>query len=237
MQTFLTSHTQSSLHTSFHKKGQGSGFTKPLLSAGFTLIELLICCAIIGVITAIVLLKYGSFDSTTLLKGAAYEIALGLREAQVKSVSVVRNNDNNFDNPYGISFTPFILGVNTIEDSKKYQTFFYKDQDVDPDVRQNPKYGDAKSANVGSPNTLDRGMYIKKICVTGKDSDNDTCAITRLDVSFRRPEFNALFNAEGYGASMDEISTGEITISSTNNPDSGFVIVVTKLGQISINSL
>lgn len=63
---------------------------------GFTLVELLISIAIITVITAIVVVRYRQFDSTVLLKGAAYEIALALREAQIQSVSAVRDVGNNF---------------------------------------------------------------------------------------------------------------------------------------------
>jgi prepilin-type N-terminal cleavage/methylation domain-containing protein len=247
MQIFLTLHTKSSSHTSRYKEVTRWGFIQPtkgrLLAsqsktAGFTLIELLISVAIIGIITAIVLLKYSSFDSTTIMKGTAYEIALALREAQVKSVSVVRTDDNTFDNPYGISFTP---GANTVA-SKEYHAFRYDDEN---DVTKfNPKYDiddedNTKARDVGSGITLERGMYIKSVCVTG--GAGDRCDIERLDISFRRPEFNALFFAEGYGdgtdADMKKIATAQITLSSVNNIDAGFIIEVTKLGQISINPI
>lgn len=216
--------------------------------AGFTLIELLICCAIIGVITAIVLLKYSSFDSTTLLKSAAYEIALSLREAQVKSVSVVRNNDNNnFDNPYGISFTPYTPGMNPIEDAKKYQAFSYKDQTIDPPDRENPKYNILENGTLAvkvGETTLDRGMYVKDVCVWVGDTitgSYSNCNVTRLDVSYRRPEFNSLFYvvSQGYDddTDMKAIPRVRIELSSTNNTDAGFFIEVTKLGQISINPI
>ena len=259
MQIFLTSHTHSSSRISFLKKEQGNdrglaqplnkggfiqpssraGFTPPSKTAGFTLIELLICCAIIGIITAIVLLKYSSFDSTTLLKGAAYEVALNLREAQVKSVSVVRNDNNNFNNPYGISFTPYILGVNVIDDSKKYQTFYYKDDEtIAPTDRPNPKYNisdDDTLAVKVDDTVLDRGMYIKKVCAYVGGAYN--CNISRLDITFRRPEFTALFYAPEYDVDPKVISKAKIEISSTNNVDAGFTVEVTRLGQISIKSI
>lgn len=221
----------------FIPQTKGRWLTSQSKTAGFTLIELLISVAIIGIITAIVLLKYSSFDSTTLMKGTAYEIALALREAQVKSVSVVRTDDNTFDNPYGISFTP---GANTIA-SKEYHAFRYDDEN--DAVKFNPKYDidedDTKARNVGPGITLERGMYIKSVCVTG--SAGDRCDIERLDISFRRPEFNALFFAEGYGdgtdGDMKKIATAQITLSSVNNVDSGFIIEVTKLGQISVNPI
>ena len=71
--------------------------TKPSRGRGFTLIELLICVGIIGILTAIVIFKYKSFDSTILLKSAAYEVSLALRDTQVKSVSATRGNlDRHF---------------------------------------------------------------------------------------------------------------------------------------------
>ena len=63
-------------------------FSKKKYQRGFTLVELLITFAIIAIITGIVLVKYKAFDSTVLLKSAAYELSLNLRETQAKSVSV-----------------------------------------------------------------------------------------------------------------------------------------------------
>ncbi len=85
--------------------------------SGFTLTELLISCAIIALVSTIVLVKYGSFDSTVLLKSAAYEIALTLREAQVRSVSV-SGEGGEFSYPYGVTFTP---------EQKVYRAFRFED--------------------------------------------------------------------------------------------------------------
>ena len=70
---------------------------------GFTLIELLISVLIIGIITTLVIVRYKQFDSTVLLKSAAYEVAFTLRETQVQSVSAARGAGNNFDYPRGLS--------------------------------------------------------------------------------------------------------------------------------------
>jgi prepilin-type N-terminal cleavage/methylation domain-containing protein len=201
-------------------------------TAGFTLIELLISVAIIGIVTSIVLLKYTAFDSTTLLKGAAYEIALALRETQMKSVSVVQDDDDNFRSPYGVSFTPV---------QKSYALFRYTDEaEVYPkpipvyDIMEDSVAADDKrSVNIGT-STLDRSMRIQDVCVIIDDPDNPDCGISRLDISFRRPEFIALFNAPGYAGNMEDITSAQIEIASTNNDTDIFLVDVTRLGQISV---
>ena len=187
---------------------------------GFTLIELLISMAIIAIVTGIVLVKYNSFDSTVLLKNQAYEIALLLRESQIKSVSVVQNNKNTFDYPYGVSFTPA---------SSTYQSFLYKNG------LSYPRFDSPATERTG---LFDMGkkMQVKNVCVT--DSSGENCSITRLDVSFRRPEFKALFWAEGYRsgseADMKNILSARIHLASINGGSNKFVVEISRLGQISL---
>src|SRR2546430_1163739 len=73
----------------FSQHSRRSG--KPFDSAqgrGFTLIELLVVSAIIVIITALFLLRQSKFDSSTVLRGLAYSMALSMRQAQVYGVSV-----------------------------------------------------------------------------------------------------------------------------------------------------
>lgn len=194
-------------------------------SFGFTLIELLISVAIIGVITGIIVLKYRAFDSTTLLKGAAYEIALALRETQVRSVSALQHDDKNFDNPYGITFTP---------SQKTYTVFEFTTTSEDPyyDVSDPvPVY--AKAMNTV---TLDRGIRVVDVCVTvGSNTYCNTDGVTRLDVSFKRPEFKAYYYAKKSGGDLSStIDSATIKVSSTNNSANVFKVIVSRLGQISV---
>lgn len=219
MQTYLTSPT-----CSFSHRRNASGVR------GFTLIELLICCAIIGIVSAIVLLKYSSFDSTVLLKGQAYEIALSLREAQVKSVSAVGTGVSTFKYPYGMTFS--------VESGKTqmYTVFRFASPTVYPyyDTSEaSPKASDI------STYTIPRTMRVSEICYTeGTNpeicSSSDT-ALKRLDISFRRPEFKALFFAEKGSADVSStITSGKIKVNSTNNTANVFVIEISQFGQISV---
>lgn len=189
--------------------------TKPSRGRGFTLIELLICVGIIGILTAIVIFKYKSFDSTILLKSAAYEVSLALRDTQVKSVSATRGNSNSFDYPYGITFTP---------NSKTYTGFQFTSTTV------YPKYdGSVNAVDIGTV-TFDKAIEISDVCVNGND-----CSPTRLDISFKRPEFKAIFYVPGNSDPQnDAITDATIKVNSTTNPSNVFLIKVSKLGQISV---
>lgn len=189
---------------------------------GFTLVELLISIAIVGIVTSIVLVKYGSFDSTVLLKSLAYEIALTLREAQVRSVSVSRSA-NSFDYPYGVTFS-----VATPQEKKRYISFRYKNATAHPvyDVGEaSPVAEDIRTFPIS------RTMEVQDLCVTIGGTEN--CDIDRLDVSFRRPKFKGLFYAEGYAGNQEDIQSAKIEVGSATGFLS-FIVEVTSLGQISV---
>ncbi len=186
-------------------------------SRGFTLIELLISAAIITVISSIVLVRFTSFDGTVLVKSLAYEVAAGVREAQIYSVSVI-NTGSGFRYPYGVNF---------IRGATSYTLFRFKGSPA----TYPPYFGDTNSdaLNVVSFNG---SMKITDVCVT--DGGVDKCfadGITRLDISFKRPEFGALFKAQG---SLGAISEGRIKICSTRSPANVWIVKVTLLGQISV---
>ena len=186
---------------------------------GFTLIELLVSIAIIGIVTAIVLVKYSAFDSTVLLKGAAYEIALALREAQVKSVSVVRGT-SNFDYPYGMSFSP---------NQKNYFAFQYEH------ATQYPQYDLAGLAVGIGTTTIGRTMRVSQVCISENNGTSYDCSMNRLDVSFRRPEFKALFYAvKGATNYTTTVTNARVKVDSTGGGAGVFVVEMTLLGQISV---
>lgn len=187
---------------------------------GFTLIELLISVLIIGIITTLVIVRYKEFDSTVLLKSAAYEVAFTLRETQVQSVSAARGAGNNFDYPRGLSFTP---GANT------YVSFQFQSPTSSPFYDQ-PTAVDLKTI------TLDRSMVISDVCVTVGVAETCSPGITRLDISFKRPEFRALFYAVdgGGGQFPGIIEKAKIKVHSPTNPANVFWVIVSQLGQITV---
>src|SRR5690606_9282206 len=69
-----------------------------------SILEVLITAAIIGVITGLVTLRYGSFNNLILLKNQSYQIALELRETQTRSLSAI-GSGSQFRRAYGIHFS------------------------------------------------------------------------------------------------------------------------------------
>lgn len=200
------------------------------LSSGFTLIELLISFLIITIISTIVLLKHRSFNSSVLLKNTAYEIALNLRDAQVKSVSAARSGDGieSFNFPYGVTFD-----VSSPVEQKQYRVFRYKSATAGPyyDISES----DPDVAEVIQTFTIGRTMRVKELCYTYA-SLPDKCDLTRLDISFRRPEFKSIF----YGVIVDDfVATSSVTgvkikVNSLNNTAQFFMVEVNQFGQISV---
>lgn len=218
---------------------------KVVSQKGFTLIELLISCAIIAVVTAIVLTKYSAFDSTVLLKGVAYEIALSLREAQVKSVSVVRSasgsDTNAFNYPYGMTFNTNEVNASNPRGLNRKTYVAFRFENASPTIL--PYYNVDMTGVSLSTTTIGRSMQIKEVCITfivagGAEED---CTISRLDISFRRPEFSALFFAAGGVINNFSVTnqpsnaTGaKIKVNSANDATNVFVVEVSQFGQISV---
>ncbi len=220
MRTFLLSHTLFSLNKYTIQKRHG-----------FTLIELLISVAIIGILTAIVVVKYKSFDSTVLLKSTAYEIALALRESQVKAMSATRGTAG-FDFPRGVTFT-------TVESGKQsYIAFQFTSVSTTTDG--NPRY------DISEPNpdlavplatsTMGRTVQVSDLCLT-PPSGSEVCQLDRLDISYKRPEFKAIiYGVKGAATYSGNNTEARIEINSANNPTTNiFVVTASQLGQISVS--
>ncbi len=205
-----------------------SSLNKPCASAqrGFTLIELLISVAIIGILTAIVVVKYKSFDSTVLLKSSAYEVALALRESQVKAMSATRGT-TGFDFPRGISFTPgtqtYIAFQFTSTSSIDTEYPRYDKSESDPDI----------AVPLGT-STMQRTVQISDVCTT--TGTTETCGLSRLDISYRRPEFKAIFYVPGNNLAQNKaITSAKIKLNSMNNTTNVFEVTASQLGQISVS--
>jgi len=181
---------------------------------GFTLVELLIVIAITALISTVVAVRFSSFDSTILLKNLAYEIAVSLRETQVYSLSVLGTNPS-FDYPYGMSFEP---------GSKEYTFFQYPDSD--PDVT--PQYSNSDYAL--NTFTIGRSLKVVDVCVFENNTEHCSDEISRLDISFRRPDFDALIFADGYSG---PIESARIKVGSESSNDV-WIIDVSLLGQITV---
>lgn len=217
MQISLLSHTPFSLNKQAIQKKHG-----------FTLIELLISVAIIGILTAIVVVKYKSFDSTVLLKSTAYEVALALRESQVKTMSATRGT-TGFDFPRGVTFTTAASG------KQSYIAFQFRSiLTTDGTPRYDISEPNPDLAVSLATSTMGRTVQVSDLCIT-PSSGSEVCGLNRLDISYKRPEFKAIiYGVKGATIYDTNIASASIKINSANNITNVFVVTASQLGQISV---
>lgn len=148
---------------------------------GFSMIEVLITAAIIGVVTGLVTLRYGSFNNLILLKNQAYQIAIELRETQTKALSVF-GSGSEFRLPYGIYFST--------ANRNEYIIF--------QDTNESGNYNVGEGLEVRS---LDSRFLINRLC------SGANCSLGELSITFRRPNFDALMNNGAITDGQIEIAT------------------------------
>jgi prepilin-type N-terminal cleavage/methylation domain-containing protein len=190
--------------------------------AGFTLIELLISAAIITIISSIVLVRFNAFDSTVLLKSLAYEVGTTIREAQIYSISVINVvGGTNFRTPYGLHF---------VDGASSYTLFRYND--VGPTIGETPRFSGGDPITNVRTMSLAGNIQLTKICAIGPD----ICTLGEIDISFRRPEFGAIFHTPtSYLTSAQLANTSAVRLyfASTREPSRVWIVEVKLLGQIS----
>jgi len=189
----------------------------------------MVSVSIMVIITAAIVFRYRSFDSTLLLKTLSYDIGFSVRQAQSYSLGVRQEEGGTFafDAAYGVSFTP---------GSTQYSLFQYTNS-TDPSAV--PRYDNTGNHTAEDVEifTLGRSYVIDEICYTtsGGETCDDGSSLTRLDISFRRPEYTALFYVEGSGGpSPSSIESASVRITSPTGNSYG-EIEVGYAGQISVS--
>ena len=199
-------------------------------SRGFTLIELLVSLGIMGVILSVIALNQRTYTEAALLTNTADELGLSMSEAQAYGVAVKERaaGSADFNAAFGVSLSILESGS-----TGAYLLF--------TDRNGNQYYdGSWECTTGGASECIERvnlrgGNYIDSFCIL-RTAGGDICNnVSRVDVSFRRPEPEAelkFFNSGGSDYAPANIKGASITIKSP----SGLVktVIVYNSGQISV---
>jgi prepilin-type N-terminal cleavage/methylation domain-containing protein len=212
---------------------------------GFTLIEMLVSLAIFVIVTGLVVGRYSNYNSGILLTNLAYEVALSVRQSQNNALNVREYNGPlgaTFNAGYGVHFD--------MADSKMYRLFADMPTDTNNPSTGNRHYCPTTSCDgevdpIITAFAINRGSYIKRICVEEDGGVTTTCSpsITRLDVVFIRPSPEAIIATTDSGGSFREnvdassgtyanYTSAEIVIAAPDGKEKR--VVIKKTGQIAI---
>lgn len=201
---------------------------------GFTLIELMVSIGIFLVISSIVMVNQRSFGGNMQISNLAYDVALGIRQAQVYGTGMKKNIAGTYKG-YGIHFS--------------HQGYFILFADID----NNGEYD--RNANIGpDPNTpnsrascnpnsecvtvfqVEQGNIISKFCAGSNCTDvvtpSKNLKLNRLDIIFLRPDPSPFI--VGYDANDDRVETPTASITVTSPQGVSKNVNVLSSGQISV---
>lgn len=202
--------------------------------SGFTIVELIVSLAIFAIMTSLILSKYGKFDQGVILTNLAYDVALTIRNAQsyglnVRSASrdtnafdIVNGPASNSGGSYGVHF----------DTSTPTEFIFFVDEDGDGiyDVGNgNGNNGNNNGNATDQKTTIKRGSSISSMCVSNTKSCNGAGTVQKLDITFKRPDPNAIIMANSI-----KYGYAEIVLKAVDNTTRKVIVNFT--GQISVES-
>jgi prepilin-type N-terminal cleavage/methylation domain-containing protein len=188
-------------------------FKWPTRQAGFSLVEVIITIAIISILTALIMFRYGSFNSAVLLKNQAYEIALAIREAQISAVSARNDVDSSSDFRGAFGF----FAHNDPTSDQQYSIW----RDNPPSFNQRYDSGE----EIATVN-IDNRFRIAGICGAVVV---DCKAPGFLSIAFVRPNFDAVSYLNGVSENLIVIQLEPV-----DNPGIYRQVIVSQTGQISV---
>lgn len=169
-----------------------SGIRYSHFAGGFALVELLVAVALLGIAASSALFLFGTMSDQLSIRNLSYSLALSLRQAQSYGVSVRGTEAAKFEAGYGIHF-----------DSGNLATFVLF-ADKNGDKQFNGKYGLEYNESgclagneclqvfrVGGNNKLEKFCAVRAVSVS-EECSTDSPPLTFLDISFHRPEPDAV---------------------------------------------
>lgn len=199
----------------------------------FTIVELLVSVGIFALMTTLLMVKYGNFNSSVLLTNTAYDVALTIRTAQTYGLSVRSDSAGSFNKAYGIHFdysgSDNVSPLSNVPMNQTIVLFADLDADNVYDSGEEVSYF-----------VMNGGAYISGIsslCVTTNLQQTCVANGNQLNIIFKRPDPDALIcpvtNGEIVG-DCNNVTQVYIVVSNSNGDYR--IISVMKNGQISADT-
>jgi hypothetical protein len=132
------------------------------------------------------LVSNSTFGGKILLENLAYDIALSIRQAQVYGISVQRFG-TNFTAGYGMHFdTTSPFSYNTFADAVTVNGLY-----------DCPTAGSPTTCELVQSTAIEKGFKITKLCAPAGTDSSSCTSVNPLDITFKRPEPDACFSANG----------------------------------------
>lgn len=189
--------------------------SKEASNAGFTLVELMVVVSIVAFFSALIIVSHRRFGDSIAINNLAYDVALSVREAQIFGTSVRGQSLSlsSFDHAYVVRFVE--------SDPTKYQQCI----DLNDNGFCNLDQGELlQGFEIG------KGNFIKDLCRV--DSGVEDCTITRMHVSFLRPDPDAKINVSGNTEPWYEAEAARVYLKTPSGLEK--MVHITAVGQISV---
>lgn len=187
---------------------------------GFGLVELLVSISIMIIVTSVILARHDTYNSATMLRGQAYDLALTTREIQLLAVSATRDQVG-FRNVYGLLFSTTNPNAYTI----------FRDSDSDHFYDTGEEFG--------QQGIIDPRFEIDAIRLMGTGADAGP--IDAIAVLFERPNFDAQLYKSANTEVLSGVSGVEIDLrvkgSTGTGPGELRTIEITRTGQITVKNI
>lgn len=184
--------------------------------AGFGLIELLVSISIMVMVIGTVLARQDAFNSASLLRAEAYDLALQIREIQLIAVSSEARGGgaSTFRSVYGVYFTSADRGQYIpFRDAGIGNNFYNPGEELPSIIKLDPRF------TISEIRTYDPTL--------------DQTDPPELSIIYQRPNFDARFN-QVVNAPVNGVTSVEIDVALRSDPATFKTVEITKTGQISV---